>query len=275
MFKPDLRDVFRAKTLKVISLLCIIIAPTLSHAASKVAKSVKIPTMDHQLESFSPFYVVGDAIPGGWNFSTAVLLEIDESGNQKATINLFPGKFRFFKVKNDWTSDLNYTYFKNLGYTIDSALEPAGDSDENFRFTGAPGKYVLEIMETTKKIILKKESDPTAMKKKNDSLSALWAVGDAVPGGWNFNEYTVKLTQESEHVWVGKLILAQDGSFRFFHDFGSWDTENNYAFYKKQGYKIDPQLTQSGSDKNFKFKGKTAVYTIKINGNNKTISLEQ
>ncbi|MEW4923739.1 glycosyl hydrolase 53 family protein [Algibacter sp. 2305UL17-15] len=212
-----------------------------------------------------PYYALGDALPGGWNFDEATLIESPIFGVRKATVNLSPGTFRFFTVKDDWSSSLNYAYFADQGYTIDANLINAGDGDQNFRFIGNTGEYVLEINDLDKTITL----------SGSGPFPSLWAVGDAVPGGWGFNDDTVEFKQTFSGVWKANLELNA-GVFRFFQTFGTWDTNNNYAYYLAEGFDIDANFENDGTgDENFRFIGTPGLYTLTINANSKKITLEE
>ena len=207
---------------------------------------------------------MGDALPGGWSFDDATLIESPISGIRKATVNLSPGTFRFFTVKDDWASGLNYPYFKDQDFTITAHLENANDEDQNFRFTGTVGEYILEI----------NDHDKTISLIGTGPFPSIWAVGDAVPGGWGFNDKTIEFKQTFSGIWKANLEL-NEGIFRFFQTFGTWDTLNNYAFYEQAGYDIDTNFENDGSsDANFKFIGTPGAFTLTINANTKKITLE-
>ncbi len=211
------------------------------------------------------YYALGDALPGGWSFDDATLVESPIFGVRSATVNLSPGTFRFFTVKDDWGSGLNYAYYDDQGYTIDSNLENAGDGDQNFRFIGTVGEYVLEINDNNKTITL----------VGSGPFPSIWAVGDAVPGGWGFNDDTIEFTQTFSGIWTANLEL-NTGIFRFFQTFGTWDTNNNYAYYSNEGFDIDVNFENDGSgDENFRFIGTPGTYTLTINANSKRITLEE
>ena len=93
-------------------------------------------------------YVVGaGAVDAGWSWDSPVELRLQGkvySGNIKLTPNN-GGNFRFFTVKDDWSSGQNYTYYDVRGYTFDNDLTDANDGDNNFLFTGTEGEYSLVI----------------------------------------------------------------------------------------------------------------------------------
>ena len=206
----------------------------------------------------NPLYVLGEGITDAdWNFP-GIELTCD-SNILQAKANLQNGHFRFFTTVGDWDSGLDYTYYENEGYSIDDRLEnaPAGD---NFNFVGTPGIYTITINTIDKSIVLQ------------ESLS-LWAVGGAVPGGWNFNDDTVELVETAPNVWSASINLNND-IFRFFQSFGTWNTNNNYAYYEDQGYIIDANFEVGPSeDANFNFIGNPGTYQLNINAVDKTITL--
>lgn len=207
-------------------------------------------------------YAVGEALADiGWNFKPA--------GEMKCTNNvvqikakLTNGNFRFFQESGNWSSALGYSYYKGEGYTIDASLENSLDNDSNFKFVGTPGIYTITIDNTKKTIVL-------------TASSSLWAVGGAVPGGWNFDAAkTIQFTEATPDIWSASITLSND-VFRFFHVFGTWDTKNNFASYSDAGYKINANLVSDGSgDANFKFVGTPGTYKLTINAAAKTITLE-
>ena len=206
-------------------------------------------------------YALGDSIVGvGWNFPGTELL--CESNILEGKVELTTGTFRFFETVGDWSSGLSYTYYNDAGYTIDNNLENAEDGDQNFRFTGTAGIYTLKIDNQNKTITL-------------TPSSSLWAVGDAVPGGWNFvSGTTVEFIESSPDVWAASITLS-NGIFRFFPTFEDWNTSYNYPYYVDNEFTIDSSFeTQGESDENFKFIGTPGTYTLTIDAINKTITLK-
>lgn len=207
-------------------------------------------------------YAVGEALADlGWNFKPAGEMKCNNNVVQ-AKLRLTTGNFRFFQESGNWSSALGYSYYKSEGYTIDSNLTDAKDNDSNFKFVGTPGIYTITIDNTKKTIVL-------------TASTSLWAVGGAVPGGWNFDSAkTIQFVESTPDIWSASITLSND-VFRFFHVFGTWDTKNNFASYSDAGYKINANLVSDGSgDANFKFTGTPGTYKLTINGIAKTITLE-
>lgn len=210
----------------------------------------------------SSIYALGDAVQEvGWNWvpETEIFCEADILQAKYTFVN--GQTFRFFETFGDWDSGLNYTYFIDEGYTIDAGFEDAGDGDNNFLFIGDTGIYTLMIDNVTKEMTL-------------TPSGSLWAVGDATPGAWDFAGGETEIVEISPNVWQATFALST-GVFRFFQTQGIWDTNNNYAFYEDEGYTIDSSFeSDGGADANFSFIGTPGTYTLTINSNEKTITLE-
>lgn len=98
----------------------------------------------------------------------------------------------------------------------------------------------------------------------------LWTVGDAIAdAGWNF----VISTSCDENVHRIKLALTT-GVFRFFEIQGDWDSGLNFPYYEGEGYTIDANFENDGSnDANFRFIGTPGIYELVVDDNEKTIVL--
>ncbi len=205
-------------------------------------------------------FLVGAGVTDiGWNFPGLELLCADNIQSIKARLG--NGHFRFFESNSGFipNTSYDYTYYENQGYTIDPLLENTQNGD-NFNFIGSPGIYTLTINNTAKTIVLQPSS-------------SLWAVGQAVPGGWTFNTNTVEFIENTPDIWSASLPLS-NGIFRFFKIFGTYDLNNNFASYADQGYTIDSNFVNDGSgDQNFQFIGTPGTYTMMINAVDKTITL--
>ncbi|WP_339885386.1 SusE domain-containing protein [Polaribacter vadi] len=211
---------------------------------------------DTPTNTCNSLYVLGEGITDiGWNFP-GIELTCD-TNVLKAKARLGNANFRFFTTVGDWDSGLDYNYFENEGYTIDANLENAGD---NFSFIGTPGIYTITIDDANKTIQL-------------EASSSLWAVGDAVPGGWSFSGDTVEFIENTPDIWSASIQL-NNNIFRFFQTFGTYDTNNNFQYYIDQGFTIDSNFeSDGGPDANFNFIGTAGTYNLTINAVEKTITL--
>ena len=207
-------------------------------------------------------YALGDALTDiGWNFKPESEMPCNNNVLQIKARFTKDGHFRFYQESGNWSSDLKYAYYKSEGYAIDANLADALDN-ENFKFIGTSGIYTLTIDNTKKTIVM-------------TASSSLWAVGGAVPGGWAFDAAkTIEFVEATPNIWSANITLSND-VFRFFQKFNTWDTNNNFAYYKDAGFTISPNLVDDGSgDANFKFTGTPGTYKLTINAKDKTIKLE-
>lgn len=93
----------------------------------------------------SSLWMVGAATPGGWSWDAPTeAVEISPNVYQ-ATLEFSVEAFRFFTVRDDWGSGLNYPYYEEEGYTISDLFENAMDGDSNFQFVGTPGTYTVTV----------------------------------------------------------------------------------------------------------------------------------
>lgn len=100
-------------------------------------------------------WAVGDATPGGWNFSGGETEIVENTPDiWMATFKFSAGIFRFFETRGQWDTNNNYAHYKNAGYTIDPKLENDGSGDANFKFVGTPGTYTVTINAVDKTIKL-------------------------------------------------------------------------------------------------------------------------
>jgi hypothetical protein len=231
-----------------------------THVSYSAIQPISISIIEQtNTTSCDTLYAVGAALTAfGWNFPGAKLVCNDDV--QTAKIALQPGHFKFFKTVNDWSSGLGYNHYLGQGYTIDALFEAVNDVDDNFNFKGTAGLYTITVDNKNKKITLTPSTN-------------LWAVGDAVPGGWSFSTSTVELVESPPNVWSASITLNA-GIFRFFPYFNDWNTSYNHPYYANQGYTIDADFVgQVGSDENFTFIGTPGTYVLTIDANAKTITL--
>ncbi|MEH6406373.1 MAG: SusE domain-containing protein [Leeuwenhoekiella sp.] len=107
------------------------------------------------LEMSTPYYLVGDGVPSGWNWDNPVAVVETAAYMRTATLNFnSSGAFRIFTVKDDWNTGINYPTFEEMGYTIDPLLVNAEDGDSNFAFAGTNGSFTITINELEKTITL-------------------------------------------------------------------------------------------------------------------------
>ncbi|MFK2818644.1 SusE domain-containing protein [Flavobacteriaceae sp. LMIT009] len=184
------------------------------------------------------------------------------------------GNFRFFTALSDWNSGRNYPYYADAGYTIDANFENAGDGDNNFRFIGTTGTYLLTIDDVNKTITL---DDPAAIGSCEFDL--LYTVGAAITQtGWDWGNpgkfYCDGNGVYSTYIELTAYTGNDDGNFRFFTADSDWNSGRNFPYYFDAGYTIDANFEDAGDgDNNFRFIGTDGFYILSVDDINKTITL--
>jgi len=219
--------------------------------------------------NYDQLWVVG-AGANGWNWDNPVQIACTGTGVYEGNIDLKNDAFRFFTdTATQWDStNFNYTYYEDAGYTIDANLENADDGDKNFKFVGTPGVYFLQIDDINKTITLGPEQSQC-------TLDQLWLVGAGVPdAGWGWGS-PVALPCTGAGIYSGEVTFAND-AFRFFLDKSlEWGSPSyNFPYFENEGYTIDANFENADDgDKNLKFIGTPGTYTLTVNTANKTISI--
>ena len=101
-----------------------------------------------------------------------------------------------------------------------------------------------------------------------------FAVGDGIPSaGWNWDSPLSLICDDN--VLTATATLAND-TFRFFTTEGDWGSGRNYPYYINDGYKVSSVLENANDgDSNFRFTGNPGVHRIKIDENQKFITVAQ
>lgn len=104
----------------------------------------------------------------------------------------------------------------------------------------------------------------------------LYVVGaGAADAGWGWDT-PVELQLQGK-VYVGNIKLTPEngGNFRFFTEKDNWGSGQNYTYYEIRGYTFDSNLVNANDgDKNFQFIGTAGEYSIRIDTENETITLD-
>lgn len=217
--------------------------------------------------NYDQLWVVG-AGANGWNWDNPVQIACTGTGVYEGNIDLKNDAFRFFTdTATQWGStNFNYPFYEDAGYTIDANFENAGDGDSNFKFVGTPGVYFLQIDDVNKTITLGPEQSQC-------DLDQLWLVGAGVPdAGWGWAS-PVALPCTGAGIYSGEVTFAND-AFRFFLDRAQeWASPSyNFPYFEGEGYTIDANFENAADgDSNLKFVGTPGTYTLTIDTGNKTI----
>lgn len=213
-------------------------------------------------------YLVGAGIAtAGWSWDNPTVLPCTGNGTYSGNVELVNDTFRFF-LQPDWGPDnYNFPYYVSEGYTIDPNFEDALDGDNNFRFIGTPGTYLLTVDDINKTITL----GPPA---QECDLPQLWLVGAGIAtAGWSWDSPT-ELPCTGSGIYSGTVELTND-AFRFFLQ-QDWGPDSyNFPYFVNEGYTIDPNFVDAqDGDNNFSFIGTPGTYTLTLDTENKIISLQ-
>lgn len=115
-----------------------------------IAKTIAMSAVDEP-----KLFMVGAGVPAaGWNWNSPVQMTWVKDGVFQVSTGFINDTFRFFTGFGDWGSGLNYPYYINAEFDIDSDFENANDGDKNFKFIGTPGTYTLTVNYLDKTITL-------------------------------------------------------------------------------------------------------------------------
>jgi hypothetical protein len=161
---------------------------------------------------YSELWIVGSAMPKGWNIDNADAMVQDSSDPFVFTFNeeLVAGEFKIATAK-DWGAPFYRPTSADQPITDTDIQLSAGDPDHKWNIIEAgPYKITLNLRENTIDI------------KPFVPYENLWIVGDATPAGWNINA-PVQMTRESDYIftWTGPLTA---GEFKFPISTGDWGT---------------------------------------------------
>lgn len=230
---------------------------------------------------FDLLYGVGHGLSQTrWTWNAPAEFICAGDGVYKANVHLTAysgnddGNFRFFTALSDWNSGRNYPYYADAGYTIDADLVDAGDGDNNFRFIGTTGTYLLTIDDIGKTITLgAPESIGTC------EFDLLYTVGAGIAQtGWTWDNpgafYCDGNGAYSTYIELLAYTGNDDGNFRFFTANSDWNSGRNFPYYVDAGYTIDASFEDAGDgDNNFRFTGTDGFYILTVDDINKTITL--
>lgn len=169
-------------------------------------------------------WVVGaGAVDAGWNWDSPIEFTcVDQVFS--ANINLTNDTFRFFLTEGDWGSGQNYPYYTTEGYTIDTAFEDAMDGDNNFRFLGDPGTYLLTVDTVNKTIVLGEATGETGggeeeEEEEEETMAAmLYVVGSFLNASGYGDDWTpanavpIAASSETATDYEGFVNMDVDGA---------------------------------------------------------------
>jgi len=217
----------------------------------------------------SRIYMVGAAVPAGWNPGDAVEMVNIAPNVYRATTTFAVDRFRFLAQK-DWGPDsYNFPFFTG---NVDSNFENARqddreDGDENLWFKGTPGDYTITVDLNTKSIIL----DAAHV----DDNSRIYIVGAGVPdAGWDPGK-AVEMVNIAPNVYQTITEFAVD-RFRFLGQKDWGPTSYNFPFFSggvSSNLENALQADREDGDENLWFKGTEGKHIITVDLDNKTVEI--
>ncbi len=217
----------------------------------------------------SRIYMVGGAVPAGWNPSDAVEMVNIAPNVYRATTTFAVERFRFLGQK-DW-DPIKYIFPDFTGY-VDSNFENARqddreDGDENLWFKGTPGDYTITVDLNTKSIILDAAHA--------DDNSRIYIVGAGVPdAGWDPGK-AVEMVNIAPNVYQTITEFALD-RFRFLGQKDWGPTSYNFPFFSggvSSNLENALQADREDGDQNLWFKGTEGKHIITVDLGNKTVTI--
>lgn len=161
---------------------------------------------------YNELWIVGSAVPKGWDIDNADAMRQDPTDPFIFTFNemLVAGEFKIATAKN-WGALFYRPTSADQPVTETSVQLSAGDPDFKWNITEAGAyKITLDLRENTINI------------KPYTPYENLWMVGDATPAGWNIGA-PEPMVRESDYIfsWTGQLNA---GEFKFPIATGDWGT---------------------------------------------------
>lgn len=216
--------------------------------------------------AYSRLYMLGDAIPTGWNIDNPAEMRVDESNKFVFTYNeiLAAGEFKIPVSTGDFGTDyfmplVNYQDLSETGVQ----LVPGGNPDNKWKIT-EPGAYKIKLNIQV----------PSISIQKFTPYDKIYMVGDASPVGWNIDapfELTRNTADIYEFSYEGPMNA---GEFKFPVEKGDWGGDFfmpviNYQDLNKTEMKFVP----GGSPDNKWKINEAGNYKIVINQLYETISI--
>jgi hypothetical protein len=149
-------------------------------------------------------YLVGDAMPNGWDRSLAIPMDRDGSDDAVYTWQgtLKRGKFKMLTTLTDW----NPCYVRNSSDASKMEYnEKEGDHEDLKWNIRTAGEYKIEVNTGDKSIRI------TFLEQ--ESYSHIYMIGDATPNGWNWDNIT-ELDHPEAHIFTYEGDL-KEGSIKF------------------------------------------------------------
>jgi starch-binding outer membrane protein SusE/F len=235
----------------------------------KITVDVIEMTIDIVALEASPFnelWIVGSAVPKGWDLDNAEMMSQDPADPFVFSYNeiLTAGEFKIATAKN-WGAPFYRPVDDDQPITATAVQLSAGDPDTKWDIT-EPGPYKITI----------NLRDNTIAIKPYTPYENLWMVGDATPAGWNIDA-PVLMTRESDYIftWTGQLNA---GEFKFPISTGNWGTGFFMPYNADEAITATTMTFRPTGSPDTKWRvqpGEKGIYKITLDQLHHTISIEK
>lgn len=228
-------------------------------------------TIDVQESSEPPYkrlWMLGDAVPTGWDIQNPAEMRVDSSNLFVFTYNeiLSAGEFKIPVATGNFGTDYYMPLSNNPAITETGVqLVANGNPDLKWKITDpGPYKIRLDLQAMTVSI------------KPFTPFTQIWMVGDATPAGWNIDNPT-PLTADPGNpyvfTWTGQLNA---GEFKLPVETGDWGGDFFMPVLNASGPGSTQMKFVPGGSPDFKWKiTEAGTYKITINQLYDTISIQK
>lgn len=217
---------------------------------------------------YSRLWMLGDAIPTGWDIQNPAEMRVDSSNLFVFTYNamLAAGEFKIPVATGNFNTDYYMPLVNNPAITEPGVqFVPNGNPDLKWKITDAGAyKIKLDLLAMTFSI------------KPFTPFTQIWMVGDATPTGWNIDNPTPMVPDPGNpyvFTWTGPLNA---GDFKLPVETGDWGGDFFMPVLNASGPGSTQMKFVPGGSPDFKWKiTQAGNYTITINQLYDTISIQQ
>ncbi|MET0392898.1 MAG: SusF/SusE family outer membrane protein [Chitinophagaceae bacterium] len=215
---------------------------------------------------YTRLWMLGDAVPTGWNIDNPSEMRVDSSDLFLFTYNeiLTAGEFKIPVATGNFATDYYMPLTNHQALTETGAqLVPGGSPDNKWQVT-VPGPYKIKLDTRDNKIYINSFTPYTQV----------WMVGDATPVGWNINApqaMTPDPVNPYEFSYTGPMNA---GEFKLPLATGDWGCDYFMPVLNGSGPGSTQMKFIAGGSPDFKWRlTQAGNYKITINQLYETISI--
>ncbi|MBN8879188.1 MAG: SusF/SusE family outer membrane protein [Sphingobacteriales bacterium] len=215
---------------------------------------------------YTRLWMLGDAVPTGWNIDNPSEMRVDSSNMFVFTYNeiLNAGEFKIPVATGNFSTDYYMPLTNHPAITETSVqLVPNGSPDNKWQITN-PGPYKIKL----------DLQNQTIQIKPFTPYTNIWMVGDATPAGWNIDNpqpMTPVAGNPYEFTYTGPMSV---GEFKFPLATGNWGCDYFMPVINGSGPGSTQMKFVASGSPDFKWKiAQAGNYKITINQLYETISI--